>query len=82
MGSKRNYAAMAFRRARKGALERGEPTIGENADAARLTAERLATRRGYVGAVAYACGDAEDQAPITIAAFGEVPPEARDALPY
>ena len=82
MASRRNYAALGFKRNKRGPLERGKAQMCSNADEAKQQAQYLSCCRGYAGAVAVACCDLEDQDPITIAAFGEVPPEARDMLPF
>jgi len=82
MAARRNYAAIGFKRNRRGPLERGTAQVCLTADEARKQAEKLSCRKGYAGAIAFVCSDLDDQDPITIAAFGEVPPEARDNLPY
>lgn len=80
------YGAQAYRKTGRGQFEIGQSLPCEDADHARREAEKMTGRRGIAGATAYLIPNYTREYggddPITIAAFGDVPPEARDALPF
>lgn len=86
MGQRDHYGVQQFMRDKAGRLVPGRTLPCKTADHARREAEQSAVRRGVVGAAAFLCrvdGDlSEPDAPITIAAFGDVPAETRDQLPF
>ena len=86
MGQRDHYGVQTFVRSRTGRLTQGPTLSCRTADDAKAVAERSAVRKGVVGAAAFQCridGDlAEPSPPLTIAAFGEVPAEAREMIPF
>ncbi len=86
MGQRDHYGVQQFLRDRLGKLTPGRVLQCKTADHATDEARQSAVRRGVVGAAAFVCrieGDlAEPGPPMTIAAFGDVPPEARDQIPF
>ena len=84
--AKDHYGAQAYRQDGQGRLERGQSEACRDADQARRRAELLACKRGVAGATAFLIPNYTREYggddPITIAVYGEVPPEARDALPF
>lgn len=80
------YGAQSYRKTGKG-YERAAFVACDNEDDAYSEAEKLAAKRGVSGAIAFLRSNyskefAEGDDPITLAAFGDVPPEARDVVPF
>lgn len=85
MGQSVHFGVQQF-----GCDKAGRPTVGRltrcaSAEEARRLAERCVSNGRAAGAAAFSCRveDGSDLVePITIAAFGTVPSEAQDAVPY
>ena len=85
VASKDLYGAQSFIRDRKGKLTLGRCYSCKDADEARRMAEGRVAGGYAAGATAFlrrGGGEYDEGEAITIAAFGVVPHEARDALPF
>lgn len=86
MGQSVQFAVQRFQEAGPGQWFRGRLTECKTADEARRLAERCVARGESTGAAAFSRRSSGEfgvqDSPITIAAFGEVPPEAKDILPF
>ena len=81
-----HFAMQTYRRRKTGDLTKDRWHPCNTADEARRRAEDAVLERGCIGAVALSernSGEFEEgERPITIAAFGDVPPEVRDQIPF
>ncbi|WP_139239553.1 MULTISPECIES: hypothetical protein [unclassified Methylobacterium] len=86
MGQSVQFAVQRFQDAGPGQWSRGRLTECRTADEARRLAERCVARGESTGAAAFSRRSSGEfgvqDSPITIAAFGDVPPEAKDILPF
>ena len=78
------YGVQAYQRNAEGNLERGRSEPCDDAEHAKRKAARMIARAGVIGATAFIVSDenlgAGGDTAVTIAAFGDVPPEAWDSM--
>ncbi len=86
MGQEIRFGVQTFVKDRRGRKAQGRLVPFKTADEARRYAEQCVERQAAIGAAAFsqrAAGEFDEgDEPITLAAFGDVPPEARDRLPF
>lgn len=86
MGQSIHFAMQTYRRDLHGHLAKGQWKACLTADDARRRAEAVVLSGKSIGAVALSQRSSgefdEGELAITIAAFGEVPHEARDRIPF
>lgn len=78
------YGVQAYQRNAEGDLERGRSEPCDDAEHAKRKAARMIARAGVIGATAFIVAaehcDVGSDTSVTIAAFGDVPPEAWDFM--